>query len=238
MAIKIDKEFRNLIPCLTKEERASLKFSIETEGQREPIIVWKGKNIIVDGHNRYDILQNINVNIKKIDMHFEDREEVMVWMIDNQKGRRNLSKSDMLKLGMKRAELLEEKAKEKQQEYHGNQYESAPFQESEKVQPINTTKEMADYAGVSIDTASKYKKVMNEAPEQIRQEVNAGTKTINRAYQEIKKPDTVPTDSDFNHGESSAKKIIVYAESVLRHLSDEDKNNADSVIRQWINNEE
>ena len=36
--------------------------------------------------------------------------------------------------------------------HKGNQYtEMEGFQKSEKVPPINTTKEMADYAGVSID---------------------------------------------------------------------------------------
>ena len=82
---------------------------------------------------------------------------------------------------MKRAELLEEKAKEYLQ-----RSPVAGFQKSEKLseqEKINTTKEMADYAGVSIDTASKYKKVMNEAPEETRKEVQEGTKSINRAYQ-------------------------------------------------------
>jgi hypothetical protein len=60
---------------------------------------------------------------------------------------------------MKRAELLEEKAKEKEYE------RKTTFQKSEKsnLPTINTTKEMADYAGVSIDTASKYKRVKSPA---------------------------------------------------------------------------
>jgi len=62
---------------------------------------------------------------------------------------------------MVRAGLLEVKAKE------NSGTRTDLFQKSERgsLNPINTTKEMADYAGVSIDTASKYKKVMNEAPD-------------------------------------------------------------------------
>ena len=100
-------------------------------------------------------------------------------MIDNQKSRRNLSKHALLNLGMKRAELLEEKAKENQriagESFGENHPKEEGFQKSEKaLNPINTTKEMADYAGVSIDTASKYKKVMREAPEEVKQEVRGG----------------------------------------------------------------
>jgi len=243
MAIKIDEQFRDLIPKLTKDEKASLKLSISTEGQRDPIIVWKGKNLIIDGHNRYEILQELNVPAKKIDMAFIDRDEVMVWMIDNQRGRRNLSKNDLLKLGMKRAELLEVKAKENQKSAGENFGENHPkeegFQISEKaLNPINTTKEIADYAGVSIDTASKYKKVMNEAPEEIKQEVQEGTKSINRAYQEIKKPNTETNDFDFNIADDSARKIIRYAESMINTLSNTDKNSVISAISQWIREKE
>ena len=45
---------------------------------------------------------------------------------------------------------------------------------------------MADYAGVSVDTASKYKKVMQSDNEEIKKEVKAGEKSINKAYKEMK----------------------------------------------------
>ncbi len=94
---------------------------------------------------------------------YPSREEAMLWMIDNQRGRRNLTTQQKLDLGMKRAELLEEKAKENLSMGGGDKksddYKSG-FQKSEKaIEPINTTKEIADCAGVSIDTASKYKKL-------------------------------------------------------------------------------
>jgi len=74
-------------------------------------------------------------------------------MIDNQRGRRNLTINQKLELGMKRASLLEKKAKENQIVRKGNQNgDDTTFQKSENLTPINTTKEIADYAGVSIDT--------------------------------------------------------------------------------------
>src|SRR5690606_34536156 len=50
----IDNEFRNLISPQTKEEFEQLENNIIAEGGiHDPIITWN--NIIIDGHNRYDI---------------------------------------------------------------------------------------------------------------------------------------------------------------------------------------
>lgn len=83
----IDPEFRDLLPALTQEEYEALEKQIVEQGQRDAIILWN--NIIVDGHNRYDILTKYDKTPKCMDMEFSCREEAMSWMIDNQRGRRN-----------------------------------------------------------------------------------------------------------------------------------------------------
>lgn len=234
--LKVDEEFRDLIPRLSKDEIDTLRESILSYGIRESLIVWKGHNIILDGHNRYKIATEENIQYSVSEYVFMSRSEVMVWMIDNQRGRRNLSKNDLLKLGMKRAELLEAKAKENQSAGGGDQ--KSGFQKSEKaIEPINTTKEMADFAGVSVDTASKYKKIMNEAPEEVKERVQSGTTSINRAYTENvqKKPDTTTNDSGLkNVCIEQSNKIIGYAENIIDKLSNDDKNNVISALSQWI----
>ena len=102
-------------------------------------------------------------------------------MIDNQRGRRNLTKQAWLDLGFKRAELLKPKAEANVREgassHKGNQYTGMePYQKSDKppIQPVDTLQEAADYAGVSRDTAAKYKRVMADAPEETREKVKSG----------------------------------------------------------------
>ena len=52
----IDSEFQSQIPALTDEEFQQLEENILSEGEGlSPLIVWG--NILVDGHNRYKILQ-------------------------------------------------------------------------------------------------------------------------------------------------------------------------------------
>ena len=48
--LKIDDDFKNLLPDLTSEEYTGLERDIVKHGVLNPIIIWNG--IIVDGHNR------------------------------------------------------------------------------------------------------------------------------------------------------------------------------------------
>ena len=88
-AIKIDPEFKALIPPLAPEEYAQLEANIRAEGCRDPLVMWQG--IIIDGHNRFEICTKHGIGFEKISKTFADRESVMLWMEENQVGRRNLS---------------------------------------------------------------------------------------------------------------------------------------------------
>ncbi len=91
--IIIREEFKELIPKLSDEEITQLEENILKEGVRDPLIVWPTDQgiVLVDGHNRFAICQkhNLDFPIKKI--NFLDDEEVRIWMVKNQLGRRNLT---------------------------------------------------------------------------------------------------------------------------------------------------
>ena len=88
--LKIDPEFEKVIPPISLAEFVQLEENILTDGQiLTPIAVWDG--VIVDGHNRFKILQkhpHIPYTIKE--MNFENRYEAIAWMCNQQLGRRNL----------------------------------------------------------------------------------------------------------------------------------------------------
>lgn len=89
----IDPEFKNLIPPLDPQEYRELEGLILKDGCRDPIVVWKGMNIIVDGHNRFEICSKHNIKFKIIEKEFQDRESVKRWIKKNQRARRNLTKA-------------------------------------------------------------------------------------------------------------------------------------------------
>lgn len=91
MELKTDIEFENKIPPLSSEELMRLEDSILSEGRLiSPIVVWNG--IIVDGHNRYRIIQeNPDIRYDIYEKDFADRSEAIAWICRNQLGRRNLT---------------------------------------------------------------------------------------------------------------------------------------------------
>ena len=88
--LKIDPEFQSQIPPLTDDEFKQLEENILKEGKLiSPLIVWN--NTLVDGHNRYAILQkHPEIYFSTMPLPFESREEVLAWICKNQLGRRNL----------------------------------------------------------------------------------------------------------------------------------------------------
>ena len=91
MELMIDQEFADKIPPLTKEEFEQLEANILADGVIiNPLIVWN--KVIVDGHNRYRILQmHPEIPYTIHNKEFSDRYEVIAWICKNQLGRRNLT---------------------------------------------------------------------------------------------------------------------------------------------------
>ncbi|ARC85669.1 hypothetical protein U732_1091 [Clostridium argentinense CDC 2741] len=111
MNLKINEEFKNLIPPLTEEEKTGLEKSILMFGCRDKIISWN--NTIIDGHNRYEICtkNNVTFEILKMDYDFENEEEVKQWIIKNQFARRNISSYQRSILALQLKESISKKAK-------------------------------------------------------------------------------------------------------------------------------
>ena len=125
MELVIDPEFADKIPPLTEEEYRLLEENILADGKIiSPLITWNG--IIVDGHNRYRILQaHPEIPYETMEMEFSDRYAVIVWICRNQLGRRNLTDEQKKFLTGKRYE-----AEKKQNQWRGNQYVSSDNEES------------------------------------------------------------------------------------------------------------
>ena len=78
--LKIDPEFQSQIPPLTDDEFHQLEENIVKESKLlSPLIVWI--NTLVDGHNRYAILQkHPEIYFSTMPLRFENREEAVAWI--------------------------------------------------------------------------------------------------------------------------------------------------------------
>ena len=190
MGIKIDKEFAGLIPPLCPDERQQLEENIISEGCRDPLVVWNGT--LIDGHNRYEICTRNQIDYKVIEKDFKNRTEVILWMIANQFGRRNLADIDRIALARKREEVLRPLAKENLSSAGKSAGKGRPKQPLAKLpNPIDTRKESAKSAGVGERTYDAGKLILDAAEKgEIKPEVVEAVRrketSIHRVAKDIK----------------------------------------------------
>ena len=158
----INPKFRALIPPLAPEELAQLEANIISDGCRDPLVTWR--DMLIDGHNRYDICTRRNIPFKTVSKSFQDEDEAMLWMIDNQAGRRNLPDIDKISLASKKEEIFRRKAKENQSAA-GNPLGKAKSGSGKiaKSTPISTRAESAKAAGVGERTYDAGKLILEAA---------------------------------------------------------------------------
>jgi len=96
--IKIDPQIAGIFNI---EEKVLKKIQAQIEkfgyNEEEPVVIWKGKNILVDGRTRFTASKN--ANLKKIPVYereFENREAAILYTIERQVMRRNLTGAEIL----------------------------------------------------------------------------------------------------------------------------------------------
>jgi hypothetical protein len=90
--VLIDPEFRSLIPPHTGEERALLKEKLSREGCRDPLVVRKGRRVVLDGMTRLELCRELGVPYTTASVDLPSREAAKDWVITTQLGRRNLTR--------------------------------------------------------------------------------------------------------------------------------------------------
>ena len=207
--IKINEELKKLIPPLQPEEYAQLEKSIISEGCRDAIIIWQG--VIIDGHNRYEICQKNTIGYNVTEKEFNNIDDVKVWMIDNQKGRRNLSDGWMWELAQAKKQLLAEKGRENMSAGGGDKKTGLSTIDKPDIQPINTRNEVAKDLGWSTGKVAMADKVWKEARLEVKEAIKSGELSINEAYQDIKKQKNIEErrTKEIQQAKESIKQIAI-----------------------------
>lgn len=154
--LKIDPQFRDLIPPLSEDEQKQLEDNLIEEGCRDPICIWHG--IILDGHNRYEICirRGIPFTVKAI--RLRTRTEAIAWICANQLGRRNISEETRRYLIGKRYDAEKTKGARNKKGVNQTSYKtkSDSYPSSEAVRHHRTAFEMGNEYHVSHQTVQKY----------------------------------------------------------------------------------
>lgn len=196
--ITIDSEFRSLIPALTPDEYKRLETSILEEGCRDALVVWPNIDfanddyendpdpyviegaILIDGHNRYEICMSHDIPFQTIQKEFASRDDVKLWMMNNQLARRNLNDFQRVEITHKCEDAVKAKAAERMLEGR-NQYSESPMENFP--QGSASRDELGKLAGVSGKTYEHAVTVLETAPEPIVEATRQNDLSIHAAYQ-------------------------------------------------------
>lgn len=166
--IKINEKFENLIPKLDPDTFKALENSIVQNGILDPLIIWNG--FLVDGHHRYKIAQKYNIPFKVSELddpNIKTENDVMMWMIQHQASRRNLTIFEKGILANKQWGLL---SKDKSEEELPDKQRY--FQE---------------LFHISVITANRVQTILESGDTKLIKSVQDGDKSVYDAWQKLAK---------------------------------------------------
>ena len=179
--IVIDEEFKGLLPALDKETFKSLEENILQNGCRDPLVLWE--NILIDGHNRYEICTKHDIPFNTVDKDFKSREEVLIWIISNQVSRRNMTP---IQLSYCRGRHYIAEKKIVTNAGGKNQYSEVVPQNGEQAKTLSTVTRLADKYKVSKNTIERDAKLsdaidkIGETSPEVKRQILAGESKIDK----------------------------------------------------------
>lgn len=179
--IRINNEFKQLIPPLTAEEYAGLEKSILEEGCRDALVLWG--NVLIDGHNRYEICTKHGIPFETVKKEFDSRDDAMLWMLNNQLARRNLNDFQHAEIVHKCEDAVKAKAKaiSLSNLKQNSEVEKFPPRAESKARD-----ELGKMAGISGKTYEHAVEVIEKAPEPVVQATRSNDLSINMAHKVTK----------------------------------------------------
>jgi hypothetical protein len=244
--LKIDPEFESMCRPLSEDEFACLESQLIVDGCMDAIKVWNG--FIIDGHNRYKICNKHKIDYRIVNTSFDDRKSVLLWILDNQLGRRNLSDLDRVALLEKKRPILEAQAKERQ----GARTDIVPNL-ALSTRPAKVRDQLAKEAGVSHGTYDKLVRINKQGTEELKSAVRKKKISVSAAatiatQPNERQPELVAVEVE--NRKSIPKKItkemlhdaspaMMYAESAIDQLkkiqkSDIRRTEAFKHVGKWI----
>src|SRR5450830_2071963 len=218
MTITINNELLQYIDPLTANEYAALERSLQAEGCRDALVLWG--DILVDGHNRYEICRKHGIEFKTVqNTAFKSIDDVMLWMIDNQLGRRSVTDFQRGVLALRKRDIIAARVKAEMDASIESASAYAPIDDGAAKSTdepgipsasIKTREDIARVAGISSNTVGQIEKIRKTAAPELVEAVRAGTISISAAAAVA----SLPSDEQINAVAGSKKELRQAAKMV------------------------
>ncbi len=93
--LKVNPAFQSLIPLQSRGEYMALEQSIQAEGCRDPLTVWQGRDVVLDGHTRRELCIGYKKQVKVREIELADEKAAVEYILQIQRQRRNLTREAM-----------------------------------------------------------------------------------------------------------------------------------------------
>ncbi len=176
----IDAEISGYLWPLEPAEKQLLENSIRRDGCLDPLRVWNG--ILLDGHHRLEICRRLQIPYRTVSVeHIQNRDEALLWVSANQRGRRNLPDARRCELVLRDQAVEQRLAKERQKTSTGGSKPQlrAKLPEAGKGRARDV---LASRAGVSSRTFEKAARIFKMAKPEIQHAVRRGELSIDGGY--------------------------------------------------------
>lgn len=214
--LNIDPELKAFMPPLSETEQAALEANIIKNGCRVPLVVWDGT--LVDGHHRYNICRRQNIPFAIEEQSFSDKGEAMLWMLQEQRSRRNQGLVARVVMALKCKPILLAKGKENQ----GHRSDLDPLFKQTKGH--DTRKMIAEIADAAPTMVYKIEKIWEAADEETKASLLAETLKVNSVYNKLfpkeKKEKAVSEETEKNRDEFANDSLIVRLNQIEEQFVD------------------
>ena len=174
----LSERIQNMKPLMAESEQMMLCDSIDEDGVLNPLVVWKGRNILVDGYYRYMYCHEKGIPFDIIEKEFADETEVVLWVVRQQLARRNLTAFQKCEMVLPLEAEIAAEAK-KRQGWRSD------LRDRVGAEPINTAKILSNMAGVSTGSLYQVKYILQNGDRETLRRVRAGELSIYGAYRSL-----------------------------------------------------
>ena len=183
----MNPEYEKLLPKMSDEDFASLKASIQEEGQHYAIIANEDLEIL-DGHHRFRACVELGIEPDFETRRFEDKLHEKKFVIEANLRRRHLNNFQLVELGVPLLEI--EKALAKKRQSNGGKVGrdvqlGIASDDAKPESKAKATEIVAKKIGVSTRTFERGKRILAEADEDDKQRLREGKTSIAQVYREV-----------------------------------------------------
>ncbi len=183
--MKVDEEYRSLLPPLSQPESEALKRSIKEDGLHYPIIANK-HGIVLDGHNRLKVCRELGIKPRfEVRDFANNRLQEKKFVIVSNLRRRHLNDFQKIELSqplLSMQRILAKRRKIRAGRSFGRGRKSRLLPNGSKQSEGEAVENIAREIGVSPRTYYRALTIIKRQPEEIKRKLRQGKIEINTAY--------------------------------------------------------